>query len=49
MTELVGLIEWAFGGFWRWLGFASLLWIVCGGTRALLFAILTAAAKEKGR
>ena len=37
MSDLRELIEWAFagtawGGFWRWWGFAIIVWLMFGGT-----------------
>lgn len=49
MTELVQLIQWAFGGFWRFCGFALLLAIVSGAASSLLGFITAALVGNKVR
>ena len=47
MTELVQLIQWVFGGFWRWLGFAILLGITVGGFNSLLGVLTFSVMRPK--
>lgn len=42
MTDFVQLIEWAFGGFWRFAGFALLVALVSGAAQNVLASLLIA-------
>lgn len=46
MTELSQLIQWSLGGFWRWLGFAILVYIVAGWAHQMAASILGSIASR---
>lgn len=40
MNDVIELIKWSFGGFWRWIGFFFLITAIGGSTRGIITALL---------
>lgn len=47
MHELVTLVQWAFEGFWRFIGFAILIALATGAARAWTIAVFAAIVAKR--